>query len=269
MGEHEPHGDAEEPEGLDFERMESAGQRFEAMIARGIDRAKVGGTELDLSTTRLIAHVLGRALGRASHLAEYGRIGEGTYEQLRDEYLSLYNDPITPGEIKMWIDWFGTSLIHQLAEGSNRAFMNESLPPQIERLLVRSQMFIGDVLTVVQVPATLDAAGLEALAATLDPIVRSDYGAAFRAYLWLWDVNAADPNVVESFHTVYMDSFPTVRDALYAVSDLTDWEREIIDFAADRGIADAVSIDLEVIEKRVREVYDLIELGGRVHVFAK
>ncbi|HEY5319482.1 MAG TPA: hypothetical protein VIJ76_01260, partial [Galbitalea sp.] len=76
--------------------MERTARRFLSRIIEGITTAQTERREIDFMTARMIAHALGRALGRASALADFGRTGEGTYEALREEYLGLYTEEGTP-----------------------------------------------------------------------------------------------------------------------------------------------------------------------------
>lgn len=78
MNEHEPRP-AADTESPDWRRLEVALGRFGTLISDGINTALANQTEVDDATARCIAHVLGRAYGRDSALADYGRTGEGQY----------------------------------------------------------------------------------------------------------------------------------------------------------------------------------------------
>lgn len=116
MQEHESHPrDTGErnPESLDFEHLHRTARRFEDRITAGISAAHAEQREIDDSCARLIAHVLGRAYGRHSGLAAFGRTGTGSYDDLREEYLDLYVTECASADIREWIDWFGTYLIQR------------------------------------------------------------------------------------------------------------------------------------------------------------
>src|SRR5690554_4464710 len=68
---------APERESPDWRRLEVAAHRFGDRIAEGLSRAAEHDTDVDDGTARMIAHVLGRAFGRESALADYGRTGTG------------------------------------------------------------------------------------------------------------------------------------------------------------------------------------------------
>lgn len=245
--------------------MERTARRFQSRIIEGITAAQTERREIDLMTARMIAHALGRALGRASALADFGRTGEGAYEALSEEYLGLYTEETTPPMIKEWIDWLGTYLVQQ--HGSGRRFMNESLVPDLERLLVATRVTLGDRTSTVYIPASRTSLEVKALSERLNalPIVSN---AAFRVFLTLPDVDASSANLEESFNDAYVGEFVSVEDALYGLVELEEWETDLHNFAADRGILPhALSIDHDVIEAQTREIYDLVEREGVVYAF--
>jgi len=248
--------------------MERTARRFQSRIIEGITAAQTERREIDLMTARMIAHALGRALGRASALAEFGRTGEGTYEALREEYLGLYTEEATPPMIKEWIDWLGTYLVQQ-QDGSGRRFLNETASPDLGRLLVATRVTVGDTTSTVYIPASKTSVEVKALAERLNalPIAASP---AFRVFLTLPDVDASSANLEESFHDAYVGEFVSVEDALYGLVELEEWETDLHNFAADRGILPhALSIDHDVIEAQTREIYDLVEREGVVYAFNK
>ncbi|MEC5152429.1 hypothetical protein [Cryobacterium sp. GrIS_2_6] len=251
------------------ERMKRTAHRFESRIVEGITAAQTEQREIDHLTARMIAHALGRALGRGSALAEFGRSGEGTYEALREEYLPLYSDPTTPAEIREWIDWFGTHLVEQTNRGSDRRFMTSGPTPDLAHLLVPTTIELSGRRQIVQVPATKSEAEITALAAALELLPTADTN-AFRAFLRLADVDASATNLVESFHDSYISSFGSIDEALYGLTELDEWETDLHNFAADRGILpDAVSLNLDLIEAQTRDIYDIVEMNGVLYVFNK
>lgn len=96
---------------IDIERLQQTAARFGDRINAGIAAAEIEQREISRETARLIGHVLGRAYGRHSALANFGRTGEGGYDELRDEYLDLYIHPSISEQAQHWIDWLGTHLI--------------------------------------------------------------------------------------------------------------------------------------------------------------
>lgn len=108
---YELHPNPERVPQLDIERLNQTAARFGYQIDQGITEAERQQQEVSRGTARLICHVLGRAYGRHSNLANFGRTGEGTYGELRDEYLDLYSHPGISRQAQHWIDWLGTHLI--------------------------------------------------------------------------------------------------------------------------------------------------------------
>lgn len=94
----------------DLDRLAQTAARFDDRINQGITEAEHEQREITRDTARLICHVLGRAYGRQSALANFGRTGDGSYETLRPEYLDLYIHPGVSPQTQHWIDWLGTHL---------------------------------------------------------------------------------------------------------------------------------------------------------------
>jgi hypothetical protein len=249
--------------------MERTARRFQSRIIEGITAAQTERREIDILTARMIAHALGRALGRASALADFGRTGDGSYESLREEYLGLYTDETTPPMIKEWIDWLGTYLVQQHQDGSGRRFMSESAVPDLDRLLVATRVAVGDKVSTVYIPASKTSLEVMALGEYLSSLAVAP-SPAFHVFLSLPDVDASSANLEKSFHDTYVGEFISVEDALYDLVELEEWETDLHNFAADRGILPhALSIDHDIIEAQAREIYDLVEVGGVVYAFNK
>jgi len=251
---------------IDRERLDSEIAKHQREVMLGIANAHLEQREIDLQTARSIAHILGRALGRSSALAAFGRTGEGDYEAMREEYLELYNEPTTPPMVKEWIDWLGTHIVATYADGSGRQFMNERLPPKLALNLVRTNLLVGDLEYMVHAPADLVAADYADLADRLHGWDLADRP-ELQAFLRLRDVNANDDALLDAFEEHYAGVFDTIDEALHTLVELDEWERELRAFGRERGIEEAVSIDLDVIEAKTRELYDFVDLKGRFYAF--
>lgn len=255
------------------ERLVRTANRAEYAIYEGTTSAQREGREIDDETARRIARVLGRALGRGSRLAEYGRTGHtdepGTYEALREEYLDLYIDPSTPQKVREWIDWFGTYLVGREQRSSGRQFMNEQLPPTLQLLLVETPVTIGGQTFTVHVSADRTQTNVDELRRGLE-ILELRNNDALQAFLSLPDVDATSTDLMESFEESFVGSFPSVEAALRGLLEVDEWEAGLQGFAAERGLLpEAVTLDLRVIEAQTREIYDLVEHKGAVYAFNK
>lgn len=274
MSEHEPHQTPEAraaPERItpDWRRLEVAARRFAPMISEGIDAALAGQTEIDQDTARCIAHVLGRACGRESALADFGRTGEGQYLTLRDQYLDLYAQPEAPDDIKQWIDWLGTYLVQKENTGSGRRFMNEHLPPKLEQLLVRTSLRVGDHRYVVHIPASWDSGDVDGLIEALTELQLPEDD-ALQAFLSLPDVSAGTGDIMESFHEAFARTYADEESALRALSPLEDWEISLADWCIDNGVDyDALDWNYAPLMDRLRDLYDIVERKGVLYVFIK
>lgn len=238
-------------------------------IAAGIAAALEQKREVHLDTARAIAEALSPAVGDDTVLARFADTGQGNYLALREEYLPLYGEPTTPAEVRRWIDWLGTFLVRRENTGIGRRFMSENIEPVLERVLVRTILESQAGPVTAHLPATLDAREIIALTARLEALDEL-FGTSFKAFLTLPDVNAADPNLLESYHQTYVGSFRTVEEALHALTPLADWETELGSWATDHGLgSETVRIDLDAIEVTMREMYDLVERKGLLHAFNK
>ncbi len=268
MSEHQPRP-APEREEHDWRRLDVATHRFETMISDVITQALESGSEIDHDTARCIAHVLGRALGRHSALADFGRSGEGTYLSLRDEYLDLYNAPDAPTSVKEWIDWLGTYLVARENTGSGRRFMNEHQPPKLDQLLVRTSIRVGDERYLVHIPASWHSGDEDGLLEILTDL-RLPEDPALQAFLALPDVSVGVDDLMENFHEAFAGTYPNEEAALRALSPLEEWENNFADWCIDQGIDfDALEWNYEPLMARLRDIYDIVEQKGQLHAFIK
>jgi hypothetical protein len=238
-------------------------ERIEAGIAAALEQER----EVHLDTARAIAEALSQAVGDDSVLARFAGTGQGNYLALREEYLSIYGELATPAEVRRWINWFGTFLVRRENTGSGRRFMNEHIDPVLERVLVRTVLESQAGPVTVHLPATLDAREIIALTARLETLDEF-FGTSFKAFLTLPDVNAADVNLMESYHETYVGSFRTIEEALRALTPLADWETELATWAMDHGLdSETVRINLDAIEETMRGMHDLVQRNGLLHAF--
>lgn len=274
MNEHEPRPTPElrpasdwgEP---DWRRLDVVRRRFIDRIAEGVGQAVLGNVEIDDGTARCIAHVLGRAYGRESALADFGRTGEGQYLSLRDEYLNLYGDERADAVTKEWIDWFGTYLVARENTGTGRRFMNEHLPPKLDKLLVRTSVPVGGERYDVNVPADWHSGDEDDLIELLTTLQLPE-DEALQAFLSLPDVSAGVDDITESFHEAFAGTYGDEVEALRALSPLEDRENELADWCIDRGVDfDVLEWNFEPLIERLRLIYDLVEKQGRIYAFVK
>lgn len=260
---------AQEHDTPDWRRLDVTYERFSEPITDGIAMALEIGPEIDANTARCIAHVLGRAHGRHSALAHYGRTGEGHYIPIRDEYLTLYHDPQVSPITKELIDWLGTYLIERENIGSGRRFMNEHLPPKLEQLLVRTSVPIGDERYPVNIPATWHSGDEDALIELLTDL-RLPEDPALQTFLSLPDVSAGVGNIMESFHEAFAGTYANEEAALRGLSPLEDWETGLAEWCIDNGLEyEALDWNYEPLMTRLRDIYDIVERNEMLHVFIK
>lgn len=253
----------------DWRRLEVATGRYLQLVTDGIAMAQHEQTEIDDGTARCIAHVLGRAYGRESSLAGFGRTGEGHYLSLRDEYLGLYTDERADAVTKEMIDWFGTYLVQREATGSGRRFMNEHLPPKLDQLLVRSEVGVNGHRFTVNIPASWHSGDVDGLIETLTELQLAE-DSALQAFLALPDVNVGTDNIMESFHEAFAGTYSSDEHALRVLSPLEDWETSLADWCIDNGIeSEALDWNYAPLMARLRDIYDIVEKEGVLHAFVR
>lgn len=270
MSEVEPRP-AQERDGPDFRRLAVTRRRFADFIDPGIAKALNAQSDIDAPTAKCIAHALGRGLGRASRLSEFARSNEGNFEEMREEYLALYKSEEATADTKQLIDWFGAYLINKEGRGSGRRFMNEYLAPKLDQILVADAVTVRGEPFVVHVPGTTGAQELRELSETLSEL-NLDQDEALQAFLYLYDVDASSDHLMEAFGDLYAGSFHEPEEALRALSPIGDWEDSLVEWQVDNGIDEAAmewNWVTRVLLERLKDVYDVVERKGVMHVFNK
>lgn len=268
MSEHEPtpRGDGQ----VDIERLRRTSLRFESAITLGIEAARTGGREIDDGTAQLIAHVLGRGLGRDSQLAEHGRTRQGDPEAMRTEFMTLWEHPRTGGLTREWINWLGTYLLNSeprpdLPDGDEV----EAARALLRTTLVTDQLNVGGLTLTVNIPASLTGPELREAVARLAQLPEI-FEPSFHAFLTLPDIDASAANAADLFEQYFVGRFETEDDAIEGLSPIDEWETRLGEWTAELGLpADAVTIDRSVVSAQLREVYDIVELEGRIYAFTK
>lgn len=274
MNEHEPHMPPEKQPGAergapDWRRLDVVRTRWFDRVADGIAEAMTTHSDINLGTARAIAHVLGRSYARDSALADFARTGEGDYLTLRDEYLDLYGDAQADAITKEWIDWLGTYLVQRESLGSGRRFMNEHLPPKLDRLLVRTKILVHDQPFTVHLPASLDSDEIAGLREELTTL-RLDEDEALQAFVSLPDVDANTPMLMESFHESFVGRYSSPEDVVHWVCEIEDWDTEVREYAAERGLlVDGLTPNYPQLLDKLSGLYDLVDWKGYTYVFYK
>lgn len=268
MNEHEPRP-AHRAETLDWRNLNAAAEHFTDRITSGIAATLAQNREIDDQTARTIAEVLGHAYGPNSHLAGFARTGDVQYESLRDEYLPLYNSEQVNRSTKEMIDWLGTYLVQRENAGSGRRSTPDQLPPKLDQLLITTGLRVGEERFAVHIPASADSGAIDELTETLIQL-RLPEDEALQAFLSLPDVNVLSGDIMGSFEEAFVGSWNYLEDAVRELAELGSLEDDLRLFTDERGLPEeAITIDYEVIENKVREAYDIVEMRRQIHVFNK
>lgn len=83
------------------------------LIGDAFTEAEASGGELPDWGARAIARILADGLEPGSALHQFAVTGRADPNAISAETIPIYNAPDTPAEVKRWIDYLGTYLIHQ------------------------------------------------------------------------------------------------------------------------------------------------------------
>jgi hypothetical protein len=240
---------------------------LEDIIGDGIQEARAHNAIIDESTARTIARTLAHALdGEAPNLDAFASDARIDRIGIEAEYFQLLDFPELPDIVLSWIDWLATYLLYRVHPDGPRPLAVPLSAADVPRQLVRDTSYIDGVELTLHRPAGLLEVGQALMHDRLQELINF-YGDSMRAFLTLPDVNAAELELLRQFKELYVGSFEDATDALYGLSDLHEWNAELSEWAEARGLADMVAIDMEQMELRVRDIYDLVELKGRIYAF--
>lgn len=96
------------------------------------------------------------------------------------------------------------------------------------------------------------------------------HGAAFAAYLSLEDVNTASATLINDYENAYVGTY--LDEETFVESELAPlgWFDAIDETIQQQGIPEGVvTWNHDVFLDRMRDVYDIVDLDGYLHVFSK
>lgn len=97
-----------------------------------------------------------------------------------------------------------------------------------------------------------------------------NHGAPFAAFLRLPDVAAGEPTVIDRFTQSYAGSWPTLEQFIHDQLEALGWHDVLDALRRDHGIGpDVLDWNLDGFLVQAREVFDIVELDGWQHIFAK
>lgn len=258
-----------QPQHPDHERLKITAARFEDRIAVGINEVRGTRQEIPEDTARMIAHSLGRAFGRASALAEFGRSGTGAYKALREEYLTLYAEETTPPEIREWIGYFAQFLLERDGIRARSAYDTHPHEPELDGILVATTIHIGEKSFTVHVPAHYKQAVIDELTETLAVLcLPEDEG--LQAFLALPDINAMSGDIMEDFEAHHVGTYGSIEDALTEIAELDQRESEVTEHANNLCLyIDGITPDYEALCDEAAEGFTFVNRGGKTYVFYK
>lgn len=249
---------------IDWQRLDVALRRFQPRITEGIALATLYEREIDDGTARMIAHVIGRGVGRASVHARYGRTGEIDYDARLEESLALYySDGLSP-QIRELLDWLGSYLYAQQREAEKDKF-----PRTPRELLTPAGIKIGNEWFMVNVLTESNLEQFNQLAPRLAELGLPE-SPALQAYLTLPDTDAGAPDLAERFQAKYAGSYEDMEAALRALGSLRAWTDDLEAWTTMHGTDhDSVMHNLKALSYRLSREYEIVELKGQIHAFIR
>ncbi|MBN9630374.1 MAG: hypothetical protein J0I18_07180 [Actinobacteria bacterium] len=198
------------------------------------------GRPIDAETARSIAFAVAANApddSQTSALHRFALTGRGRHAQLLGEYAPLSRLPETPAREALLIDVLGTHLLNQdLPTRSPEG----SLPYPLEAdVFYAADAQNRQVAVPFQYPAGLDRRHIVQLTRRLTRYIQKDTG-AFRAFLRLPGIDAADTGLVNYFHGVHL----TGAD---------------VDLVLSQPVEDG----------RTPIAFEVVQIGGTAHVFSR
>lgn len=170
-------------------------------------------------------------------LEQFARTGEAAFESVNEEAMLIYLQDDTTSEVKLQINYLMTFLLAERRRREAEARLEALFPT----------------------PELSD----NARAGT------AKHGAAFQAFLELPDVDVTLNDLTDTFEDVYKGEFQTMSAVVTRLSEWEDWTVAVGDLAEHLGIPGQIRLDYQAIERRVREVYDIVEYKGMLYAFEK
>ena len=138
--------------------------------------------------------------------------------------------------------------------------MNEQQPQPLETRSRRRQPELSPAARDVDDP-TIHARWKEGL---------TRWGIAFAAYLKLGLPEAHTPDVLTNFLDTYVASYPDMDSCIREQITELNWEPAYRHFLDIEGIPERfLHWDMNALTELIRDVYDVVEEGGEVYLFAK
>lgn len=173
--------------------------------------------EIDTSTARMIAYLLVTHAGRDDSLdsmKHFMESGDGRHEDLRSEYDKLARDPHMPAEGRMLLDILGTHLFHRehpetIVNVPGGLVTRDPLEVEVFKSVATEQPHA----IVCQITPGLPALRKDRIKGRIEEAT-ARYGDAFRAFLRLPGINAAEPGLIGYFLATRME--PNLAAAVLA-----------------------------------------------------
>jgi hypothetical protein len=207
-------------------------EQVTAYLRIAFNQADARGEPISRDDAILIATLLADLLGPASEIRRFSETGDANPALIHEECQRVQADHGATPAIRSWVERF-------------------------EQYLA-AETTLGRQGTSLATPAEADTTpdGLQVLQGI------SQHGDAFRAYLQLPDVRADSDDLLQRFHDAYLGSVGSVKELLAHIHD-------VMTRPADKANIDLGAMSEAALERSAHLAWDIVEIGGRFHLFSK
>ena len=164
------------------------------------------------------------------------------------------------------VNWLASFLFWNKHPEHPRPIAFPAIASEIPRFLVRDTIDAPDTPIEFYRPASHSEEERTTILARINYQIE-EYGSRLRAYLTLTDVDATSPKLIDDLEANYIGAYRDVTEVVSTLTEFDEWESDLEEWAAERGLRGMVALDTDEIEKMTRETWDIVELEGRCYVF--
>lgn len=224
-----------EPGDIDFTGTVPQPTEMRDLIHDGFLEVEAHGGEMPDWSARAIARLLADGSNDpASALHQFAVTGRGDPDAISAETIPLYIRPDTPAEVRQWIDYLGTYLLHQ---------QDQMAPTGLAEP------------TRLRTPQEIEGIRL--------------HGNAFIAYLSLPDIDPDRKDLLQTFAEVYVGTYTSINHLIDELTEITDWQAALDKVSDQWGIEDLVTLNRAKIERLVRDRWDIVQINNQLFAFEK
>jgi hypothetical protein len=212
-------------------------EQVSAYLRIAFAEADARGEAITDEDAQVVASLLAPLAGADSQLARFALTGNADLGALHDECRRLQGHARQTPDVETWLQRLEAHLAARTDLGQSA-----DVPPTAEAPPADNPQITQGV---------------------------RDHGNAFRAYLQLPDTDPSRDDLLTTFREFYVGSYASMDALLDELTEVSEWEQALDDFARQRGIDEFVSLDRAKVAHIARLNWDIVEMEGRPYVFTK